>query len=74
MGSIWRKEKTKENLRDEILQLLDDEMDLAEKMATLQLHDSRLGYEASNHYYYGANELGEKVLNCARLKSTFTRA
>ncbi len=26
--------------------------------------DSRLGYEASNHYYYTENDLLEKVLNC----------
>jgi len=63
----------KENLRDEILQLINDEIDLAQQMAMLQLHDSRLGYEASNHYYYTANELGEKILNCERVKEYFAR-
>ncbi len=29
--------------------------------------DSRLGYEASNHYYYVENDLLEKVLNCDQL-------
>jgi hypothetical protein len=64
----------KENLRRELLDLLDDEISLAQQMAHLQSEDSRLGYEASNHYYYMANELGEKVLNCEGLKSTFARA
>jgi hypothetical protein len=61
----------KENLRTEILRLLDDEISLAQQMARLQSEDSRLGYEASNHYYYAANELGEKVLNCEELKTRF---
>jgi len=61
----------KENLRRELLDLLNDEISLAQQMARLQREDSRLGYEASNHYYYAANELGEKVLNCERLKEYF---
>ena len=64
----------KENLRRELLDLLDDEISLAQQMARLQSEDSRLGYEASNHYYYAANELGEKVLNCALLKEFFMEA
>ena len=26
--------------------------------------DSRIGFEASNHYYYTLNDLVEKVINC----------
>ena len=26
--------------------------------------DSRIGFEASNHYYYTLNDLAEKVINC----------
>lgn len=29
------------------------------------LRDSRIGFEASNHYYYTANDLKEKILICA---------
>jgi len=61
----------KETLRREIADLLEDEIALAQQMAQLQREDSRLGYEASNHYYYAANELVEKILNCELLKSTF---
>ena len=36
---------------------------------TLELYeivrkDSRIGFEASNHYYYTLNDLREKILNC----------
>ena len=26
--------------------------------------DSRIGFEASNHYYYSLNDLIEKMVNC----------
>ena len=26
--------------------------------------DSRIGFEASNHYYYTLNDLAEKVITC----------
>ena len=29
--------------------------------------DSRIGYEASNHYYFTRNDLAEKVINCTFL-------
>ena len=33
--------------------------------------DSRIGFEASNHYLYTANDLREKVLNCEHLLGRF---
>ena len=30
----------------------------------LAKQDSRIGFEASNHYYYTAQDLQEKVVNC----------
>lgn len=40
------------------------ELELARRMAALQLSDSRLGFEASNQYYYVPVDLAEKALNC----------
>jgi len=30
----------------------------------LVIRDSRIGFEASNHYYYTVQDLCEKALNC----------
>ena len=34
-------------------------------------HDSRIGFEASNHYYYLPQDLVEKVINCRYLSQRF---
>ncbi len=46
-------------LRNEIIQ--------AAGLRKLQSSDSRLGFEATNHYFYVPNDLAEKVLNCRDL-------
>ncbi len=48
--------------------VLDGEIELAQRLHAVILRDSRIGFEASNHYYYTANDLMEKVLNCVYLK------
>jgi len=50
-----------------IEQILLDEINLAKRMHELQCRDSRLGFEASNHYFYTPADLIEKVLNCRDL-------
>lgn len=40
------------------------EADMAGQLHRLQSGDSRIGYEASNHYFYVPLDLVEKVLNC----------
>jgi len=47
--------------------LLRSEMALARRLHELQGRDSRLGFEASNHYFYVSVDLAEKVLNCQDL-------
>ncbi|MEI6679951.1 MAG: hypothetical protein WCL21_15150 [Mariniphaga sp.] len=47
--------------------LLRNEIVLAKRMYILQISDSRLGFEASNHYFYTPDDLIEKVLNCCDL-------
>ncbi len=46
---------------------------------TLQLYhiarqDSRVGFEASNHYFYTLNDLREKVLNCLYVREELERS
>jgi hypothetical protein len=46
---------------------LTDEINLAKHLYYIQLHDSRIGFEASNQYYYIPSDLVEKVINCRYL-------
>jgi hypothetical protein len=48
-------------------QVLREEITLAQRLHKLQSQDSRLGFEASNQYYYVPTDLVEKVLNCQDL-------
>ncbi len=56
-GSNWELVKT----------LLRSEIDLARRMCDLVAEDSRIGFEATNHYFYTRAELIEKILNCRHL-------
>ncbi|MEI6168249.1 MAG: hypothetical protein WCS52_13780 [bacterium] len=51
----------------EIKAVLSEEIELAQRLHAVMLRDSRIGFEASNHYYYTANDLREKILNCESL-------
>ena len=44
-----------------------DELKLAKRLFEIQSRDSRIGFEAANHYYYVPMDLLEKVLNCRHL-------
>lgn len=47
--------------------ILREEIRWARRLYDLQCRDSRLGFEASNHYFYVPADLMEKVLNCRYL-------
>ena len=51
-----------------------EEEELALRLLRLLRADSRLGFEASNHYYYTQNSLLEKVFNCRRLLALYPEA
>lgn len=51
----------------ELRRLLDAEMRLATEHYRLQTADSRIGFEASNHYFYVPVDLAEKALCCQYL-------
>ena len=67
------------NLRDagklaETINLVDEEANLAQRLLNCQTTDSRIGFEAANQYYFGANELKEKIIACNYLKRTIFAA
>jgi hypothetical protein len=47
--------------------VLTDDLALARRLHAIQSRDSRIGFEASNQYYYVPVDLAEKVLNCRDL-------
>lgn len=59
--------ETTNNALDEITTVLREEIDLAKRLIEIIRRDSRIGFEASNHYYYTENALMEKILNCERI-------
>jgi hypothetical protein len=61
-------------LLDEIERILDEEIALARRLCVLQSRDSRIGFEASNEYYYVPQDLMEKVLNCVDLRDRWLPA
>lgn len=48
-------------------QILEKEIVLAKRMNVLQNGNSKLGFEATNHYFYIPSDLVEKVINCRDL-------
>lgn len=60
-------------LREQIQQLLDHEITLASNLFSLAQRDSRIGFEASNHYFYVPLDLVEKVINCDFLRNRFSK-
>ena len=50
-----------------------DEMDIARELFALARDDSRIGYEASNHYYYLPQDLVEKFVNARHAMDTYAK-
>ena len=55
----------------EIIALINEEISVAKMLEEVIRQDSRIGYEASNQYYYDIQAVREKVLNCEHLKSYY---
>jgi hypothetical protein len=47
-----------------MLLIAEEESRLAKRQYVIARHNSTIGFEASNHYYYRPLDLVEKVLNC----------
>lgn len=58
-------------LRAEMGRILDEEIELAKQLYDIAAADSRIGYEASNHYYYALHDFQEKVVNCEYMREYF---
>ncbi len=54
-----------------ILDILAEEIEIAKMLHGIVEKDSRIGFEASNHYYYTLQDLKEKVLNCEYLRGKY---
>ncbi|WP_158606611.1 glycoside hydrolase family 20 zincin-like fold domain-containing protein [Paenibacillus ginsengarvi] len=50
--------------RRSLLAIVEEELAIAKSLFALIRRDSRIGFEASNHYFYTAQQLQEKVWNC----------
>ncbi len=57
-------EDDKHALKKQINAILDVENTLAVELFEITRQDSRIGFEASNQYYYVPQDLMEKVINC----------
>ncbi len=56
--------------REQIRLLMENEIVLACKLFAVTNQDSRIGYEASNHYFYVPLDLVEKVINCEFIRDS----
>lgn len=55
----------------EIIKLLNDEIDIAVELYKVMIHNSTIGYEAANHYFFNKYSIMEKILNCNYLLEKF---
>ena len=58
----------------DITTVLNREIAGATRLYTLQSQDSRIGFEASNQYYYVPTDLLEKIINCRDLRDRWLPA
>jgi len=61
-------ENQKSEVKKEIDALLTDEIALSKALWKITAFDSRIGFEATNQYYYVEQDLIEKVINCEYIR------
>jgi hypothetical protein len=59
-------------LKQQLMQLAKAELELSKAHADLIESDSRIGYEASNHYFVTRQDLWEKAINCLHVIAGLT--
>lgn len=62
------RDSASENRVSEMLKAVDEELEIAKEMFVVASADSRIGFEATNHYCYTPADLLEKILNCEEIK------
>lgn len=58
-------------VKEQLKKVLSEEMAIAADLFAIMGKDSRIGFEASNQYYYVQQDLVEKILNCQQLKRIY---
>jgi len=58
-------EETRLQSGRELIAIVREESNNVLQLYNLVMKDSRIGFEASNHYYYTAQDLKEKLVNCS---------
>ncbi|WP_236977965.1 hypothetical protein [Membranihabitans maritimus] len=53
-----------ESEKGRLLEIVKEEIQLAKELYEITCHDSRIGFEATNQYYYLPEDLMEKVISC----------
>ena len=66
----YEQEKTEE-LRKEILEIIKTEKELATTLYAIMCRRPSVGFEAANHYYFSADMVLEKIINCAFLEEYY---
>ena len=66
------KENKKENA-EEIAKVLQEEKENARMLLSLLYEDGRIGFEASNHYYYTDRNLVEKIILMDQLSESLVK-
>ena len=62
---MWlESQKTDKVLKDQVREILEQGKQTAIALLEVSRKDSRIGFEASNQYYYVPQDLLEKVINC----------
>jgi len=64
LNSDSLKHQDRQKHLDTIKAAASDELEIARQLFNLTRKDSRIGFEASSHYYYFPFDFVEKVLNC----------
>ncbi|GAB4132405.1 MAG: hypothetical protein Kow0040_13080 [Thermogutta sp.] len=55
---------SRRELQSKLRAVVEEELAAARRLFVLASADSRLGFEASNHYFYVSGDLLEKIVNC----------
>ena len=64
--------RNRDDWGDAMSAVLREEMEVVQRLMALLRKDSRVGFEASNHYYYSEQTLLEHLLNCRWLLEKIT--
>lgn len=54
-------------IKSALIKVIEEEKEIAKRLCNIVRRDSRIGFEATNHYYYTVQDLREKVINCEYL-------